>query len=162
MIVRKLRRQWFRLGLVGCTLAALSAAPRAQVQTPAGPPERILITVGRSTVLQTDYDVTRIAVTNPAVADAVVVQPREVLIDGKGPGTVSLIIWGASRREQYDVVVDQGTLALEQQLHLLFPGEDIQVTANEDAVILHGKVSSNIVSLRIAEIASSPRNRSMR
>ena len=129
--------------------------PRAQVQTPAGPPERILITVGRSTVLQTDFDVTRIAVTNPAVADAVVVQPREVLIDGKGPGTVSLIIWGASRREQYDVVVDQGTLALEQQLHLLFPGEDIQVTANDDAVVLHGKVSSNEVSLRVAEIAGA-------
>ena len=125
------------------------------MQAPAGPPERVLITVGRSTVLQTDFDVTRIAVTNPAVADAVVVQPREVLIDGKGPGTVSLIVWGASRRDQYDVVVDQGTLALEQQLHLLFPGEDIQVTANDDAVVLHGKVSSNEVSLRVAEIAGA-------
>ena len=141
-------RRWCGLALVGCTLAALSAAPTAQVQAPAGPPERVLITVGRSTVLQTDYDVTRIAITNPAVADAVVVQPREVLIDGKGPGTVSLIVWGAGRRDQYDVVVDHGTLALEQQLHLLFPGEDIRVTANDDAVVLHGKVSSNEVSLQ--------------
>jgi pilus assembly protein CpaC len=155
VIARALRRRWVRLALVGCTLAGLSAAPRAQVQAPAAPPERVLITVGRSTVLQTDFDVTRIAVTNPAVADAVVVQPREVLIDGKGPGTVSLIIWGSSRREQYDVVVDQGTLALEQQLHLLFPGEDIQVTANDDAVVLHGKVSSNEISLRAAEIAGA-------
>jgi pilus assembly protein CpaC len=155
VIVRELRRRWCRLGLLASTLAALTAVPRAQVQTPAGAPERILITVGRSTVLQTDYDVTRIAVTNPAVADAVVVQPREILIDGKGSGTVSLIVWGASRREQYDIVVDQGTSALEQQLHLLFPGEDIQVTANEDAVILHGKVSSNEVSLRVAEIAGA-------
>jgi pilus assembly protein CpaC len=155
VIVRELRRRWFRLGLVGCTLAALSAAPTAQIQAPTAPPERVLITVGRSTVLQTDYDVTRIAITNPAVADAVVVQPREVLIDGKGPGTVSLIVWGATRRDQYDVVVDQGTSALEQQLHLLFPGEDIQVTANDDAVVLHGKVSSNEISLRVAEIAGA-------
>ena len=100
----------------------------------------MLITVGRSTVLPTDFDITRIAITNPVIADAVVVAPREVLIDGKGAGTVSLIVWGAGRREQYDVVVDQGTARIEQQLHLLFPGEDIQVTANEDAVILHGKV----------------------
>ena len=57
--------------------------------------ERVVLTAGRSTVLNTPFDVTRIAVTNPAVADAVVVQPREVLIDGKGAGTVSLIVWGA-------------------------------------------------------------------
>jgi pilus assembly protein CpaC len=118
-------------------------------------PQRVLITVGRSTVLPTDFDITRIAITNPVIADAVVVAPREVLIDGKGAGTVSLIVWGSGRREQYDVVVDQGTAMIEQQLHLLFPGEDIQVTANEDAVILHGKVSSNTVSLRIAEVATA-------
>ena len=35
--------------------------------------ERVLLTAGRSTVLATDFDITRIAVTNPAVADAVVV-----------------------------------------------------------------------------------------
>jgi len=31
--------------------------------------------------------------------------PREVLIDGKAPGTVSLIVWGDGQRKQYDVVV---------------------------------------------------------
>ena len=36
-------------------------------------------------VLTPDFDVTRIAITNPAVADAIVVQPREILIDGKAP-----------------------------------------------------------------------------
>ena len=59
--------------------------------------ERVVLTAGRSTVLNTPFDVTRIAVTNPAVADAVVVQPREVLIDGKSAGTVSLIVWGGDR-----------------------------------------------------------------
>ena len=62
-------------------------------------PERVLLTAGRSTVLMTEFDITRIAVTNPAVADAVVVKPREVLVDGKGAGTVSLIVWGASRAQ---------------------------------------------------------------
>jgi len=33
--------------------------------------ERIVLTAGRSTVMATDFDITRIAVTNPAVADAV-------------------------------------------------------------------------------------------
>ena len=68
--------------------------------------ERVVVTAGRSTVVATDFDVTRIAVTNPEVADAVVVQPREVLVDGKKAGTVSLIVWASDQRKQYDIVVE--------------------------------------------------------
>ena len=79
--------------------AVVWPASQAVAQQPAAvEPQRVLITVGRSTVLPTDFDITRIAITNPVIADAVVVAPREVLIDGKGAGTVSLIIWGPGRR----------------------------------------------------------------
>jgi len=117
--------------------------------------ERIVLTAGRSTVLASDFDITRIAVTNPAVADAVVVQPREVLIDGKAAGTVSLIIWGAARRAQYDVVVEQGVSTLQQKLQALFPGEDINATLNDEALILSGHVSSTTVMLKAGEIAQA-------
>jgi pilus assembly protein CpaC len=115
--------------------------------------ERVVLTAGRSTVLNTPFDITRIAVTNPAVADAVVVQPREVLIDGKGAGTVSLIVWGANERRQYDVVVDPGVTTLQQTFQKLFPGEDIRVAMNEESIILTGSVSSNAIMLRAGEIA---------
>ncbi len=74
----------------------------------------------------TDFDITRIAVTNPAIADAVVVKPREVLVDGKGAGTVSLIVWGADTRKHYDVVVDAGVSILQQNFQQLFPGREDQ------------------------------------
>jgi pilus assembly protein CpaC len=133
-----------------------SQAPRQLLPAPAATAEypKISLTAGRSTVLTTEFDVTRIAITNPAIADAVVVQPREILIDGKGPGTVSLIIWGGGRRTQYDVVVDAGVLGLEQQLRTLFPGEDIRVSLNDEALILSGAVSSNAIMLKAAEIAT--------
>jgi len=111
-------------------------------------------------VLTTDYDIVRIAITNPAVADAVVVQPREVLIDGKGLGTVSLIIWGADRRVQYDVEVNPAVSQLQQQFRELFPGEDIQVRVNEEATTLTGHVSSNQVMLRAGEIAGKTSSKS--
>jgi pilus assembly protein CpaC len=117
--------------------------------------ERILLTAGRSTILTTDFNITRIAITNPAVADAVVVEPREILIDGKAAGTVSLIIWGEGARKQYDVVVDPGVAALEQQFQALFPGEDISVNITDEALILSGSVSSNNVMLRAGEIANA-------
>jgi pilus assembly protein CpaC len=133
----------------------------AAVQSPAKPSfERVSLTAGRSTVVPTDFDVTRIAVTNPAVADAVVVSPREILVDGKGPGTVSLIVWGANRRTQYDVVVEPAVSALQQQLQALFPSEAISVTTNEEAVTLSGHVSSNAIMLRAAEIAQATSSKS--
>lgn len=117
--------------------------------------QRVLLTAGRSTVLTTEFDITRIAITNPAVADAVVVKPREVLVDGKSAGTVSLIVWGGDERRHYDVVVDSGVSILQQNLAQLFPGENINVAVTDDAVILSGAVSSNEVMLRAAEIARS-------
>ncbi len=120
---------------------------------PAAPVIQVNVTAGRSTIISTDFDVTRIAVTNPAIADATVVRPREILIDGKGAGTISLIVWGPTERVQYDLVVEQPISSLEQQLHQLFPGEEVQVTSNAEAIVLTGRASSTQTMLRIGEIA---------
>src|SRR6187431_2311953 len=131
-----------RTGLV-CLAALLTlhvsvSASAQQVAPPSAPAprpqyERVVVTAGRSTVVATDFEVTRIAVTNPEVADAVVVQPREILVDGKKSGTVSLIVWGANTRRQYDIVVEPAIAALEQHLQALFPGEAIAVSVSEEA-----------------------------
>lgn len=117
--------------------------------------EKINLTAGRSTVVGTDFDIVRLAITNPAIADAVAVQPREILVDGKAAGTVSLIVWGSGRRSQYDVVVEPAVTTLQQRLATLFPGEDIQVTVNDEAIVLSGRVSNTNVMLRAGEIASA-------
>jgi pilus assembly protein CpaC len=141
-------------------VAAASAASVTAAEATDGTGfDRVLLTAGRSTVLATSFDVTRIAVTNPAVADAVVVQPREVLIDGRSAGTVSLIVWGTDQRRQYDVVVDPGVTTLQQTFQKLFPGEDIRVAMNDQGVILAGSVSSNAVMLRAGEIAQGMSNK---
>jgi len=122
--------------------------------------DRVRVTAGRSTIVATDFTVTRIAVTNPDIADAVVVQPREVLVDGKKPGTVSLILWSSNDRKQYDIVVEPAITALEQQLQALFPGEDIAVGVSEEAIVLSGHVSSTNVMLRAGEIATASASKS--
>jgi pilus assembly protein CpaC len=144
--------------LVLCAFLAFGnekALSAQTVQPPAaGALPRLSLTAGRSTVLAVDFDISRIAITNPAIADAVVVAPREILIDGKAAGTISLIVWGEGRRLQYDLAVDAPVTQLQQQLRNLFPGEDIQVTVNEEATTLSGRVSSNAVMLRAGEIAT--------
>jgi pilus assembly protein CpaC len=141
---------------------AAAAAPAAAPQPtptvvpttiPAADGGRLLLTAGRSMVLAVPFDISRIAITDPKIADAVAVQQREVLIDGKSAGTVSLIVWGAGRRTQYDVVVDPGVTTLQQTLNQLFHGEDITVSVSDDAVILVGSVSSTQIMLKAGEIA---------
>ena len=170
-------RNWFFIGALLTTLgghaqAAAAQPPAAATQAPApalapaaapqpapAPAQaaadggQLLLTAGRSMVLTVPFEISRIAITDPKVADAVAVQQREVLIDGKSPGTVSLIVWGAGRRTQYDIVVDPGVTTLQQTLNQLFPGEEIRVSVSEDAVILVGSVSSTQVMLKAAEIA---------
>jgi pilus assembly protein CpaC len=136
--------------------ALLYAAPALAAEEQKGSGfEALHLTAGRSTVLTTDFDVVRIAVTNPAIADATVVQPREILIDGKAQGTISLIVWGNARRTQYDLVIEPAVTTLQQQLAALFPGESIQVGVSDEAVVLSGSVSSNHVMLRVGEIAKA-------
>jgi len=113
------------------------------------------MTAGRSTVLATDFDITRVAVTNPAVADAVVVQPREVLLKrpiGRHGEPHHL---GLREPRQYDVVVEPGVTTLQQKLQALFPGEDITATVNDEALILSGSVSSTATMLKAGEIAQA-------
>ncbi|HEY6357404.1 MAG TPA: pilus assembly protein N-terminal domain-containing protein [Vicinamibacterales bacterium] len=134
--------------------AAQQPAPAGVVQGQSGF-ERIIVAAGRSLVLTMPFDIKKIAITNPEVADATGVSPRELLIDGKAAGTISLIVWGESSRVQYDLEVDPGITTLQSRLQSLFHGEDIQVSVSDGAIVLSGHVSSNTVMLRAAEIAEA-------
>jgi pilus assembly protein CpaC len=135
--------------------APVPAAPVAAFQGPApSAPTPLLVVAGGSTVVQTGFPITRIAVTNPAVADATLINPKQLLVDGKVTGTVSLIVWGGDANiSNYEVVVYAPTPALQRQFKTLFPNEDITVSVADEAIVLSGRVSSNVVAQRAAEIA---------
>jgi pilus assembly protein CpaC len=144
--------------------AALFCVTPLQGQAPASAPPQaagqatqptITLTVGRSKSLMTAFDVTRVSITDPAIADVQVVDTRELLLDGKGPGTISLTIWGEGTRIQYDVVVDPAVSVMQRQLQTLFPGEEIITHETDKAVILTGRASNNVVMLRAGEIAQA-------
>jgi pilus assembly protein CpaC len=106
-------------------------------------------------VIDTDFDVTNVVITDDIVAHLEPVSVRELAIQATAVGSVGLILWGDGQREHYTVVVDPGVSELELALKALFPGEDLTVTANESSVILSGNVSTNEAMLRIGEIATA-------
>jgi Flp pilus assembly secretin CpaC len=53
----------------------------------------ITVTVNKSIVLRVPKRAKRVSVTQPQIAEAVVVAPDQILINGKAVGTTSLVVW---------------------------------------------------------------------
>lgn len=65
----------------------------AQDRTVHSSAEPMVLSVGRSVVIDRSTSVARISISNPDVVDAVAVTSREILINAKSPGLSSLVIW---------------------------------------------------------------------
>jgi pilus assembly protein CpaC len=114
------------------------------------------ITLARGTSALIDYpgELTRVSVADPAVAEAVILSPQEVLLNGLGLGATSLFLWdsaGSRRLYSVEVTADVGTL--QRYLDLLFPEEGIEVSAQGNTVIVSGRVSDAFVARRAIELA---------
>ena len=61
-------------------------------QTP-GTNGRLTVTVGKSLLMDSPVNIQRVSVANGELVEAIAVNPREVLINGKGAGETSLVVW---------------------------------------------------------------------
>jgi pilus assembly protein CpaC len=71
-----------------CARAQAAAAAESAVVYPS-----ISVTVNKSVVLRVPKRASRVSVTQPQIAEAVVVAPDQILINGKAVGTTSLVVW---------------------------------------------------------------------
>ncbi len=115
----------------------------------------VALLVGRSTLLTVGSNITRVSLTSPNVADAMVTTPSQLLIHGKAPGTISMFVWDrAGGIKRYEVIVRRDLSELVQQVKQLFPGEPITVHSNGKDVVISGTVSSKYVIDKAAEVAT--------
>ena len=159
----------FASALAGFIIVILVAGPQAQQQAPAfgspaavsnrdglmvATPTSVQLLVGRSTILDIGSTISRVSLTVPDVADAMVTSPTQLLIHGKQPGTISLFVWdrmGAIKT--FEVVVRRDLSSLVEQVKNLFPGEAIAVNGSGKDVVLSGTVSSKYVIDKAADVA---------
>ena len=137
---------------------APSAGSPAQ-ETPQQPlstevPLRVM--VGKSVLINTSDRLRRVSVTDPAVADALVVTPTQILVHGRAPGEVSLIIWDEMEHSRsFDLRVDVDVTAAAEEIKQLFPKENIAVSASRSAIVLSGHVNTKDEGERVALIATA-------
>lgn len=132
---------------------APAAAQTAPQPTDIAPPMQL--TVGKSTLLRTPQDVSRISVGNPETADVVLLNAREVYLLGKRTGSTNVFLWSkGGRTTVIDVSVGADTATLKSRLNQLMPGEKgIAVDAAGDALVLSGQVSDAVKAQRAVLLA---------
>jgi pilus assembly protein CpaC len=111
--------------------------------------------VGRSTILNVGTAISRVSLTVPDVADAMVTAPQQLLIHGKAPGVISMFVWDrAGGIKTYEVNVRRDLTQLIEQMRNLFPGEPVTVVGSGKDVVISGTVSSKYVIDKAAEVAA--------
>jgi pilus assembly protein CpaC len=136
------------------TQPAQIPAATSSPETSGAAPLRVM--VGKSLLINTTERLKRVSVTDPTVADALVVTPTEVLVNGVAPGETSLLIWDELERSRsFDLRVDVDITAAAEEMHRLFPNEQIQISPSRSAIVLSGHVTTEDVSKHAAALASA-------
>jgi len=174
----KVRTCWLAALLLGAAFAVPAfpeimqqAGTDAQQQNPASatptatlPPQSaatqgsapLRVMVGKSLLINTTERLKRISVTDPSIAYAQPITPTQILVHGKTPGEVSLLIWDELERSRsFDLRVDVDVSACAEEEHRVFPDEQITVTPSRAAIVLSGHVTTEDVAKRAGDLASA-------
>ena len=112
-----------------------------------------MVTVGKSLTIDSPINIQRISYANGDLVEAVAINPKEVLINGKAPGETSLIVWQQNgNRLLYDLTVRLSPVRLDavrQQIARDFPDDDINVTFDNDTAFVRGTVKDVISADRV-------------
>lgn len=103
----------------------------------------INVLVGQSRVINFDRPIGRFSISNPEIAEAVMVRPDQVLVNGKAFGQVNFIAWEKSDSKfiVFDVFVRANLSLIDSQMRALFPKDDIRLSQANGSVVLSGTVA---------------------
>lgn len=136
--------------LIAAAAALLAGTVRAQSGA-----EELRLTVGKSIIIDYPADIRQISTSSPDVVDASPVTVRELLVQGKGIGTATLIVWSKTgARMFYNVDVEINLEPLRRLITETLPNEDIHIQSERDSISLTGRVSTQAVADRALALAT--------
>ena len=98
--------RWLPIGIFVLTLLFVAEIEvYGQADIVAAAPENVVVNpiavaVNKSVVLRLPRRATRVSITQPEIAEAVVVAPDQILINGKAVGSTSLVVWFEGKTHQ--------------------------------------------------------------
>lgn len=123
---------------------AQSASVQSSFGASAQEPTPINVLVGQSRVINFDRPIGRFSVSNPEIAEAVLVAPDQVLVNGKAFGQVNFIAWEQKGGHflVFDVFVRTNLSLIDAQIRALFPKEDVRLSQANGSVVISGNVGT--------------------
>src|SRR6266581_4431062 len=135
---------------------APATTPPTQAPAPSEGPAPLRVMVGKSLLINTTDRLKRVSVTDPEIADPQVITPTQVLVHGRSPGEVSLLIWDESERSRsFDLRVDVDVTAAQEEIKRIFPEEQIEVSPSRSAIVLSGHVTTEDVAKHAGQVAGA-------
>src|SRR5687767_6582136 len=139
-----------------CTVQAQETSYKASFKVNKEP-VAVNVLVGQSRVINFDRPVGRFSVSNPEIAEAVLVTPDQVLVNGKAFGQVNFIAWEQSGGQYlvFDVYVRANLSLIDSQIRALFPKDDIRLSQANGSVVISGSVSDTKVSGQVDSVVQA-------
>ncbi|HET9528338.1 MAG TPA: pilus assembly protein N-terminal domain-containing protein, partial [Pyrinomonadaceae bacterium] len=112
------------------------------------------VLVGQSRVINFDRPVGRFSVSNPEIAEAVLVTPDQVLVNGKAFGQVNFIAWEQTGGQflVFDVFVRANLSLIDSQIRALFPKDDIRLSQANGSVVISGSVANAATAAQVQSV----------
>ena len=141
------------------TVPETAASPELPQVVPSRPAtqlaqKEILLKVGRGELQQFNDTVSRVSVSDPEIADAVVVSPHDVVINARVPGVTTAMVWHGENVSRFQVTVQPDVEEIARQIRQNLPNEPIQISASRDSILLNGVVTDQEASKQASAIAA--------
>src|SRR6202163_412684 len=136
------------------SLAIACPSGIAVVRAPAfaQPLAAISLATGRSTTIDAP-GLSRVAVGDGRIAGVVPLGTQQLIVNAKGPGHTTIIVWARDGRRDYDVTVTEQTLDdLAQMLRTTLDVPGVTVEPVGRALIIKGDISDQSQANRIADV----------
>jgi pilus assembly protein CpaC len=109
-------------------------------------PVALYVLTGQSLVVRFDQPIGRLAVSNLDSAEAVLVSPQQLVINGKASGRARFTTWTKDEDQLifFDVDVRVNLAQIDSQVRALFPKDDIRLSQANGSVVISGSADAKV------------------
>ncbi len=108
---------------------------------------KIDVLVGQSRLIEFDEEYERLSISDPKIAEVVPISPKQALVNGLAFGQVNLVAWqkrpigSPDRMLVFDIYIQVNLTLIDNQIKILFPKENIQLSQANNSVVISGSVT---------------------
>ncbi len=149
----------FRATLLGMALALVQPSQPAWANDVrvlnSGTSSSLSVAMNRAVVVESETPFAELSIANPQIADISSLSDRTIYVLGRAPGITTLTLLDANGQliTNVEVKVAADVTEFKERLRQILPGENIEVRAANDGIVLSGTVSSTQKMERALELA---------